>query len=210
MAASTRGRIPHFDDMDSSAVRAIVARALGRGPGWLTPVEAQALIQSVGVPVATARVSDDEEGAVAAARAIGYPIVLKTVGPALLHKTEAGAVRLGIEHEAALRASCRDMRNRLGLELTGFLVQQMVPGGVEMLVRADPGGHRIEDCWWAERTAPAGAPGWLGAWSTAWRCLRRPSPGIVLTDTCRKCPFWRPRTDSDDAGPPEGGDCASP
>jgi acetyl coenzyme A synthetase (ADP forming)-like protein len=130
------GVVPRFDDVKPDDVRAIVDGALLRGGGWLTPVEAQSLIEAAGVAVAKARVSDDEEGAVAAAQALGYPVVLKAVGPAILHKTEAGAVRLGIEDEATLRAACRDMRERLGRELTGFLVQQMVAGGVEMLVGA--------------------------------------------------------------------------
>jgi len=64
--------------------------------------------------------------------------------------------------------------------------------------KADSAERRIETCVWAERATPAGGPAWLGAWSTAWRCLRRPAPGFVLVDACVRCPFWRPRADAAD------------
>jgi acyl-CoA synthetase (NDP forming) len=99
--------------------------------------EAQVLLLAVGIPIAAARrtaVSEDE--AAAAAAALGFPAVLKGIGPTLLHKTERGAVRVGLGDEAAVRAAVRDLGERLAGELDALLVQRQVASGVEMLVGA--------------------------------------------------------------------------
>ena len=64
-------------------------------------------------------------------------MALKAVAPGLVHKTDVGAVRLGLEGEAAVAAAAGAMERRLsdlGHRLEGFLVQPMVAGGVEMLI----------------------------------------------------------------------------
>ena len=58
--------------------------------------------------------ADDESSAVAAARAIGYPVVLKTDAAGVAHKSDVGGVALGLADEAALRAAYRDIAGRLG------------------------------------------------------------------------------------------------
>jgi acyl-CoA synthetase (NDP forming) len=67
------------------------------------------------------------------ARALGFPVALKAVGPAILHKTEVGGVRLGLADETAVLGACRDLKRRLGADLTEFLIQPMVPDGVEVI-----------------------------------------------------------------------------
>ena len=79
------------------------------------------------------RLARTETAAAAAARELGFPVVIKAVGPTILHKTEVGGVRLNLADEAAVRAACRDLKKRLGEDLTDFLVQAMVPGGVEVI-----------------------------------------------------------------------------
>src|SRR5205823_2204921 len=74
--------------------------------------------------------------AAAAAAAIGGPVALKAVAPGLLHKTEAGGVRLGLEGTGPVREAARVMAERLaadGHAPTGFVLQEMVEGGVEMI-----------------------------------------------------------------------------
>ena len=64
-------------------------------------------------------------------------VALKAMGPDIVHKTEVGAVRLGLNGSMAVADAARDMADRVraaGLTLDGFLVQEMVEGGVEMLV----------------------------------------------------------------------------
>ena len=130
--------VPSFPDLDRAAARTIVDGALARGGGWLTPDEAQSLARAVRIDVPRAIEVHTAEEAVAAAEAIGGPVVLKAVGPSILHKTESGAVKLGLD-AATIRAAWDEMTGRLGTidhggVMAGGLVQAMVSGGVEMLV----------------------------------------------------------------------------
>jgi succinyl-CoA synthetase beta subunit len=72
---------------------------------------------------------DTLDGALSAAEAIGYPVVLKTCGDA--HKTEHGGVRLGLQTPAALAAAYADFETRLGPRV---LVQQMIESGTELIL----------------------------------------------------------------------------
>jgi acetyl coenzyme A synthetase (ADP forming)-like protein len=130
------GSPPALDRFDRSAVRRVVDGALGRGSGWLTSAECSSLLQASGIRVAESRVVADASEAVAAAAAIGYPVVLKGLGPTLLHKTERRAVSLNITGEPGLRAAVEDFQARLGHDLSAMLVQAMAPKGVEMIVGA--------------------------------------------------------------------------
>ena len=75
-------------------MREVVDRALTRGEGWLTPAEAQRLLAAVGIATASTQLVSDEEEAVVAARAVGYPVALKAVGPEILHKTDVAGIIL--------------------------------------------------------------------------------------------------------------------
>ena len=72
----------------------------------------------------------------AAAATLRYPVVIKAVGATIIHKTELGAVIVGVKDEAGVRAAWRDLSSRLGGQMSGGLIQEMVTGGVEMLVGA--------------------------------------------------------------------------
>lgn len=72
--------------------------------------------------------------------ALAYPVALKAVSGEIAHKTEAGAVALGVADEAALVAACAEMRGRLGARIRGFIAQPMVRGVGEAILgyRRDP------------------------------------------------------------------------
>jgi acetyl coenzyme A synthetase (ADP forming)-like protein len=125
---------PVFADQDLATARQIVMSALSRGGGWLTPDEAQGLAVAAGLSVPHGVLVQSADEAVAAAATIGGTVVLKAVGPTILHKTEAGGVRVGLMGDAAVREAWTDMTTRLGTSMTAGLVQAMIGGGVEMLV----------------------------------------------------------------------------
>jgi acetyl coenzyme A synthetase (ADP forming)-like protein len=134
--AKPRGRIPAFPDVRIDEAAGVVATALERGEGWLDPADIDLMLACYGIPtVASARESSPDEAA-EAARRIGGPVALKAVGPDLVHKTELGAVALGVPaHEVADRARAMTETIRAhGIELAGFIVQRMVIEGVEMFV----------------------------------------------------------------------------
>ena len=95
---------------------------------------ARAVFAALGIPN-TARLMDPF-----APSALDYPVALKAVSSEIAHKTEAGAVALNIPDAHTLAARARDMQNRLGDRITGFLVQPMARGLAEAIIgyRLDP------------------------------------------------------------------------
>ncbi|HSE96660.1 MAG TPA: GNAT family N-acetyltransferase [Blastocatellia bacterium] len=130
------GKVPRFDDIRVDDARAAVEQALARGGGWLSAVEINTLFDAVGIAVAKTSYASGREEAVAAAADTGFPVAVKAVGPAILHKTEVGGVALGLMDEKAVRAAYDDMAARLGDKLAGVTVQEMVTGGIEVVVGA--------------------------------------------------------------------------
>lgn len=102
--------------------------------GWLAPEALFTLLGAWGLPIAPWRLADDSDAAVAAAAALGFPAVLKAVRPDLVHKTEAGAVRLGLADAAAVRSAFASLTASLGPG--PVLVQAQVMRGVELVLGA--------------------------------------------------------------------------
>ena len=130
------GTPPVLTDVDAVAVRQIIDTVLARDGGWIRPDEAAGLMKAIGVPAPAAQIVTSMDDAIAAARTVGYPVVLKAQGPTLLHKTERRAVALDLADDGAVRAAYEDFARRFGAEMTSTLVQGMVRGGIEMLVGA--------------------------------------------------------------------------
>lgn len=130
------GSVPEFNDIRSDDAKAIVEQVLARGGGWLSPIEIGELFSAAGISVVKSRFVSTLDEAIKAAAKIGFPVALKATGPAIVHKTEVGGVALNLVDENALRRAYDDMATRLGADLTGVIVQQMVPGGVEVVVGA--------------------------------------------------------------------------
>ena len=87
----------------------------------------------------------DADEAVRVAAQVGGPVALKIVSPDVPHKTEAGAIRLDVQGDAAVRRAHGEVvaaarAYRPDARLTGVLVQEMVSGGEELLlgILADP------------------------------------------------------------------------
>ena len=109
--------------------------------------EVKDALRRLGVDVPAGIVHSDPGGLAAAAEKLTPPLVLKAFGPGLLHKTEVGAVQLGLRHDE-LGAAARQMTGRLkaaGLRPAGFLVEEQYrPAGIELivgLVERPPYGH---------------------------------------------------------------------
>jgi succinyl-CoA synthetase beta subunit len=123
-----------FEDLDNARMRRIATSVLEQGGGWLPPEDAADFMRRAGIPLAESATAADEEIAADHADRLGYPVVLKAVGPDILHKTDVGGLRLNLTREDDVRLAWRDMKSRLGGRMSGGLIQKMVTGGVEMLV----------------------------------------------------------------------------
>jgi acetyl coenzyme A synthetase (ADP forming)-like protein len=126
-----------FADNRADLAAAVVASSLARGEGWLLPDEVATLCSCYGLPLIEQRIVENAEDAAKAAAQIGGEVALKAIAPGLLHKTEAGAVRLHLQGAEAVRVAVHDMIERLHLQKhspSGFVVQHMAKPGIEMLV----------------------------------------------------------------------------
>jgi acyl-CoA synthetase (NDP forming) len=128
---------PRFESLRRDEAAAIVATALARGDGWLTPSESADLLSCYGLPLVEQRAVENPEQAGEAAEQIGGEVVLKAIAADVVHKTEAGAVRLHLTGRDQVIAAAEEMAARLsksGHSPSGFLVQRLVREGVEMIV----------------------------------------------------------------------------
>ena len=103
---------------------------LSRGDA-LGEAEGLALLADFGVPAMAVRTAGNHDDALAAARAIGYPVVLKTAMDGIHHKSDVGGVKLGLGDDGALAAAYDDLAQRLGPQV---LVAAMASSGVEMVL----------------------------------------------------------------------------
>ena len=125
-------RPAHLDFQTTSAR----LRACGRK---LTEREAKRLLAGYGFPVAREMLASTPEQAASLAREIGGEVALKIDSPDVAHKTEAGAIRLGVQGEEAVREAYAQIveaarRYAPHAQINGVLVQEMAPAGIEMML----------------------------------------------------------------------------
>jgi len=108
-------------------------------------IEAKALLAKAGIPAAPERLATTVEKAIAAAAEIDYPVVMKIVSPDILHKSEAGGVKLGLADESEVRSAYDSILSACAsacpkAKIDGVLVGKMISGGVEAIlgVQRDP------------------------------------------------------------------------
>ncbi|MDX1483267.1 MAG: acetate--CoA ligase family protein [Alphaproteobacteria bacterium] len=125
------------DQEAAAAARVGEIAAKAEGPRGLSEPESKALLAAYGIGLPEEEVVTGADEAVAAAKGIGFPVVLKGVSDALLHKTEAGAVLTGIASEDAVRAGFETIHANVAkaapeVVLDGVLVARQVEGGLEL------------------------------------------------------------------------------
>ena len=121
-----QGAIPALDGIDHARAAAVVAEALARSDdAWLDPAATRELLLAYGVPLVPERVAPTVDDAVAAARELGLPAVVKTAAPGA-HKTESGGIALDLASDEAVAAAAA----RIGPPV---IVQPMLSGGAELL-----------------------------------------------------------------------------
>jgi acetyl coenzyme A synthetase (ADP forming)-like protein len=134
--ATSPGSMREFPEAKKLQAAALVSKALANNESWLDPASTDALLACYGIPmVKTVGARDPSEAASVAVRFQGK-VVLKASAPGLLHKTELGAVKVGLEPDE-VEAAAREIRATLkknGIPETTFIVQEMITDAVEMFV----------------------------------------------------------------------------
>ncbi len=142
---------------DAERLRAIAAAAaagaadtdadVGAGAGggadggaWLGEAEAKSLIAAAGITVPAGRLAADVEGCLTAADELTGPLVLKLSSPRIQHKSELGAIVVGIDDAAMLRSEAERLLALPAAAGAELLVEEMAAPGVELLVAASRDG----------------------------------------------------------------------
>ena len=120
--------------------QAAVAKLSPTGGVALSEHQSKGLIAEWGVPITRESLVQNADSAVKAASEIGYPVVMKADVTNLPHKTDAGLVILGLQNEVAVRNAYETIManatkaEAIGTSFNGITVQEMVSGGVEVIV----------------------------------------------------------------------------
>ncbi|MBK5289193.1 MAG: acetate--CoA ligase family protein [Acidimicrobiia bacterium] len=118
--------------------RAIIEQA---EPGTaLSEWQSKRVLAAYGIRTSKERLCSSAAEAVRAAAAIGYPVVMKVSSPDLLHKSDLGLVKVGVETAAAVRATYDHLLTTAhsaggrNVRIDGVIVSELVSGGVETVV----------------------------------------------------------------------------
>ncbi len=119
--------------------REIIAGARAAGRTALTEIEAKAVFSSYGIPVARTILAGNEDAAVRAADEIGYPVVMKIVSPDIIHKSDAGGVKVNVKDADGIRKAFRAILGsarayKPDADIHGITVQEMAPNGTEVIL----------------------------------------------------------------------------
>jgi acetate---CoA ligase (ADP-forming) len=137
-----RGRQPdagrRSEPSAGAAARAILSDAVQRGP-TLSETESKRVLACYGIATPKEILACNPAEAAEASRQIGGSVAIKIVSPDILHKTEAGGVKLGLSTPEDVRRAAEDiqasvLRHAPQARIDGISVQQMVPPGVEIVL----------------------------------------------------------------------------
>lgn len=130
---------PHFE-VDQAAVRKVFGQARAENRLSIGDAESRSILQAYGLRIPNSELAETPEKAAQIAGKIGYPVVLKIASPDILHKTDIGGVKIGLQNAMDVRDAFelmvyRAQRYLPEARIWGCLVQEMAPsGGLEVLV----------------------------------------------------------------------------
>lgn len=141
--AEIRSSISNHTEMnltvDKDLALSVIAGARKAGRDALTEIEAKQVFTAYGLPVTKTLLSTSEDEAVKLANQVGYPIVMKIVSPDILHKSDAGGVKVNVKDDQSVRETFRDiMKNakeyKADADIHGVAIQEMAPWGTEVIM----------------------------------------------------------------------------
>jgi acetyltransferase len=127
-------------DVDKDTVRKLFKKVWSEGRVTIGDSEAREILTAYGLPIPQSELAETPDQAIEIASKIGYPVVLKIASPDILHKTDIGGVKVGLQNSEQLRdafdlMTYRAQRYLPEAQLWGCLVQEQIPSGaLEVLV----------------------------------------------------------------------------
>jgi 4-hydroxybutyryl-CoA synthetase (ADP-forming) len=108
--------------------------------------EGQEVLKAYGLPLPTSALAKDESEAVKIANKIGYPVVMKIASPQIIHKSDAGGVKVNLTNDKEVKDAFKKIvknakKYNKDAEIKGVLIVEMVKGGKEMIIgsKLEPG-----------------------------------------------------------------------
>lgn len=123
----------------SKIAREIIANARKDNRDALTEVESKQVFAAYGLPTASTVLAKSEEEAVTIGKKVGFPLVMKIVSPQILHKSDAGGVKVNIKDEAGIRDAFKTImanakKYKADADIHGIAIQEMAPWGTETII----------------------------------------------------------------------------
>lgn len=137
---STKAHALEFS-IDTTKVKSIFKTVRQQGRTNLLEEEGYEVLQAYGFPTPKSILGTTEEECIRAARDIGYPVVMKIASPDIIHKSDAGGVKVGIKNDDELRIAFRSIlenakRYKADANIKGVLVQEMIKSAKETILGA--------------------------------------------------------------------------
>ena len=128
--------VPDLPGLHVAEAKGLIAAFLAEMPGggWLPAAEADRLLRCYQLPMAPFRLVTDADQAAAAAAEFGGQVAMKAEVSGLVHKSQAGAVLLGLAGPDQARAAFGTLASRFAGRFTGAVVQPMISGGTEVII----------------------------------------------------------------------------
>lgn len=127
-------------------VEKVFAQVKAEGRKNLLEEEGQEVLRAYGFPVPKSILATKDKEAIQASKKIGFPVVMKIVSPQIIHKSDAGGVKVGLKNPQEVRAAFKEIiKNAKKYDkkaiIKGVLVQEMVKGGKETIIgsKLEPG-----------------------------------------------------------------------
>ncbi len=128
-----------IENVDREKALSIIKAAREDGRSALTEIEAKEVFSAYGLPTTVTKLAKSEDQAVALCNEVGYPIVMKIVSPDILHKSDAGGVKVNIKNDEACREAYQTIlanakAYKADADIHGIAIQEMAPWGTEVIL----------------------------------------------------------------------------
>jgi len=142
---NSSGKITKFNTKKDK-VKKILNNAKKEKRTSLLEEEGQEILRAYGFPLPTSKLAKTKKEAASAAKKIGYPVVLKITSPQIIHKSDAGGVKVNLQNETDVKNAFDTIiknakKYNKKADIKGVLVVEMVKGGKEMIIgsKLEPG-----------------------------------------------------------------------
>jgi len=142
---SSEGKIPTFK-VDKLKAKKIFDKVKKEKRPNLLEEEGQEVLKAYGLPLPKSALAKTETDAIRIAKQIGYPVVMKIASPQIIHKSDAGGVKVNLTNDSEIKEAFKIIianakKYNKNAEIKGVLIVEMIKGGKELIIgsKLEPG-----------------------------------------------------------------------